>query len=145
MEKKWKYIKISRLEGGGAILKKIMVDNLQYPFAVIENNVKGDVVVKIKVMAQGEVFDAAFEHRIGYSCNQETLRLASLPKYEAAKHQRGSVTGNSRIKIPFRLKPKTKPPKINMVYKTSTKGFKTQVNVLAFEKKPETYLITLKF
>jgi len=150
MEKKKKFLKMPRLDGGKEVLKKFFKENLTYPAQALENKVEGDVIVKYKVSGLGEVFDAVVEHGIGYGCDEEALRLVSMLKYEAVKNRGVRVTSNSRMKIPFRLPRKPKPTKMNMVYTTSKKtekpsGEKKSEGGKPAEKKPETYSYTIKF
>jgi TonB family protein len=132
MEKKKKFLKLPRLDGGKEVLKKFFKENLRYPAQALENKVEGDVIVKYKVSGLGEVFEAVVEHGIGYGCDEEALRLVSLLKYEAVKNRGVRVTSNSRMKVPFRLLRKPKPAKMNMVYTA-----KTKTDIPSGEKKPE--------
>lgn len=145
MEKRKKFLKLPGLDGGREALKKFIDENLVYPPQALENNVEGDVVIKYKVSALGEVFDAVVAHGIGHGCDEEALRLVNLLKYIAVKNRGIIVTGNSRIKIPFRIKRKSKLPALNIVFKPAQKKQEKTDKESPAVKKPETYSYTIKF
>ncbi len=54
---------------------KYIKRNLKYPVSARSNNIEGEVVVKFKVLPNGELFDFRILQSLGYGCDEEAIRL----------------------------------------------------------------------
>jgi protein TonB len=55
---------------------------LKYPEPARNKKIKGKVFVKISIDQEGRVIDAKVLKGIGYGCDEEALRLASLLRFK---------------------------------------------------------------
>ena len=117
--------------GGKEAFKKFIGENLRYPAQALAKGIQGTVLLQFTVSDTGEVSDTKVLNGIGYGCDEEALRLARLLKYEKVKNRGMRLRVSHKLKIHFRL-----PPKTSVQYRYSVK--KTEQKVRKVEK-PKTY------
>ncbi len=98
-----KFLKLPTLGGKKGIIKDIVMENLIYPKAAIDNNIEGDVILSYKVNNTGDVVECKVIKGLGFGCDEEAIRLVKMLKYEEVHNRGVKVTTNNKIKIPFRL------------------------------------------
>jgi TonB family protein len=103
MEKKKKFLKLPKYEGGKQGIKKIIDENLKYPAQALENKIEGTVLLSFTVDAMGKVQTVRVVHGIGYGCDEEAARVIKLLEFEKAINKGIRVTMQYRMKIHFRL------------------------------------------
>ena len=108
------FIKLPKYLGGSATFKKFITDNLRYPKEALENKIEGVVHLKYDVNYLGEVIRAKVIKGLGYGCDEESLRLVKMLKYEKSKNRGLRVTAKMKTKINFKLK--KQPVKIKYKY-----------------------------
>ncbi|MBS4014106.1 MAG: energy transducer TonB [Bacteroidetes bacterium] len=113
-----KFLKLPTLGGKKGIIKDIVMENLIYPKAAIDNNIEGDVILSYKVNNTGDVVECKVIKGIGFGCDEEAIRLVKMLKYEEVHNRGVKVTTNNKIKIPFRLN-NDKGVSLNITYTES--------------------------
>lgn len=90
--------------GGNEAMFKFLGENIKYPKAAVDANVKGRVFLSFVVTESGEVQDIAVLKGIGYGCDAEAIRVLSLfPKWEPAKQDGVPVNVRYNLPINFQL------------------------------------------
>ena len=112
------FIKKPVYPGGRDSLKKFITANLKYPAEAVDNKIEGTVSLKYTIDYKGNVIESHIISGLGYGCDEEAKRLASLLKFEVPRSGRKvRVQFHKDLHIHFRL-PKKNPQKtVQMSYK----------------------------
>ena len=102
------FFKAPVYRGGNTALRKYIADNLVYPEEALDAGIEGTVDLTYVVDGLGKVIDAEVKSGIGYSCDEEALRLVKSLVFEKAINRGFKTTSKRTIKIHFRL-PRKKP------------------------------------
>ncbi len=79
--------------GGQPAIDILLEQDLHYPIAALEAGVKGDVVVSLHVLSDGNVQEMHVERSLSPECDAEALRLMRLVRWQASTSdsERGSA------------------------------------------------------
>jgi TonB family protein len=97
-------------EGGSASIKKLVIQNLQYPKEALESRVEGTVHLRYEINHKGIVTGAKIISGIGYGCDEEAVRLVKLLQFQIAKNRGVKAIFHKTISIHFKM-PKQVPVK----------------------------------
>lgn len=101
-------------KGGNEALRRFIQTNLKYPKEALEQKIEGVVKASYDVDGLGRVRNIKIVEGLGYGCDEETIRLIGLLKYEKAFNKRRNVTLHRTLKLDFKL-PKEKTTKQTQV------------------------------
>ena len=87
--------------GGMREWKHIVVHQMQYPYASIQNNEKGTVSLDCFITAEGELKEILFAKKVSEALDKETVRLLNLVVWEPASYGGNKVAGQVRMHIDF--------------------------------------------
>lgn len=76
------FIKQPYFKEGNEALKNFIEKNLKYPKEAFENDVQGIVIVTCDIDHKGNVIDAKIKKGIGNGCDEESIRVAKMIKFE---------------------------------------------------------------
>lgn len=82
---------------------------LRYPNAALEAGVEGTVYTEITINHKGEVTDVRVLQRLGFGCDEETVRVLKMLKFDVAKNRGVKVLFHKKIKVQFK-KPVVQAP-----------------------------------
>jgi len=139
-QKQKKFLNLPKYPGGTSAFKRFISDNLIYPEKALKNKIEGYVHVKFVVDNLGKVIDATVTKGLGYGCDEETLRLVKLLKYEKAKNRGVRVSSKIRTRILFKID--RKKSNIQVQYNTSKEK---QPEEKKDPDSPATYSYTIKY
>lgn len=100
---KKRFLNTPKYPGGSQDFKEFISRNLQYPKEAIEKGIQGSVIVGYDVHDTGEVSNLHIIKGLGYGCDEESLRLISLLKFEKVKNRGLRLKMSTRTSIHFRL------------------------------------------
>ena len=60
---------------GDSLYQQYLKEELIYPDAAQENEIEGEVILKLTISASGEIIDIKIEKSLGYGCDEEAIRL----------------------------------------------------------------------
>ncbi|MEQ8628989.1 energy transducer TonB [Ekhidna sp.] len=60
---------------GDSLYQQYLTEELIYPDAAQENEIEGEVILKLTISASGEIIDIKIEKSLGYGCDEEAIRL----------------------------------------------------------------------
>ncbi|MFI5158007.1 MAG: TonB family protein [Sphingobacteriales bacterium] len=90
--------------GGSDAFLNFLAKNIQYPVAMRENNVQGNVIVTFVVEKDGSLSNIRTLKGPGYGANQEAIRVVSLsPKWTPGNQNGRSVRVQYTVPIAFTL------------------------------------------
>lgn len=73
--------------GGMAAMKEFIMQHLKYPEEASKNNIYGHVSVKLTINHKGEVIQTEVLQGLGYGCDAEAKRVASMLKFHVDKNR----------------------------------------------------------
>jgi TonB family protein len=130
------FIKLPVYPGGQKALNDFINANRIYPEEALQNKIEGTVSVEYDVNVFGNVISTKVKHGIGYGCDEEACRLASLLKYPKHKYQGLHVVFHMKINIHFRLHQASKPvPKEQSIVYSYVEKKKTDKPVTGYKIK----------
>ncbi len=89
--------------GGMSGLKAYINQNLNYPQAAIDNNIKGTVVLEVNINTDGSIANITVSKGLGNGCDAEAMRLISTgPKWTPKVVNGKAVKSSRQIKIKFK-------------------------------------------
>lgn len=100
---KKRFLNTPKYPGGSQAFKEFISRNLQYPREAIEKGIQGSVIVGYDVRDTGEVSNLHIIKGLGYGCDEESLRLISLLKFEKVKNRGLRLKMSTKTSIHFRL------------------------------------------
>lgn len=62
---------------GDSLYRRYLEEELIYPVAAQENNIEGEVILRLTIDASGEIIDIKIMKSVGYGCDEEAKRLIS--------------------------------------------------------------------
>ncbi len=75
---------------------------LNYPGAAIDSNVSGKVILKVTILATGEIGTIEVKRSLGFGCDEEAMRLVRTgPPWRAATRDGEPVESQVRVKVVF--------------------------------------------
>jgi len=90
--------------GGNSEMYKFLGKNLKYPTAAQRANIQGKVFLSFIVEKDGSITDIETMKGIGFSCDEEAMRVVKLmPKWIAGKQNGRNVRVKFTIPVFFRL------------------------------------------
>ena len=72
-------------KGGTEALRAFISKEMQYPEEAKKHNIQGTVKLAFEVNYKGAVHHVKVISSVGYGCDEEAVRLATLLKYEVPK------------------------------------------------------------
>lgn len=118
-------------EGGSEALKKFVSENLKYPEKARNEGIQGTVKLRFEVDYKGKVHHVKVISGIGYGCDEEAIRIASLLEYKVPKTFKLKVGFQKKLNIHFRLKKEVKKPKITTtqyIYQVTSKNTESKTS-----------------
>lgn len=89
--------------GGMSGLKAYINQNLKYPQAAIDNNIKGTVVLEVNINTDGSINNITVIKGLGNGCDAEAMRLISTgPKWIPKVVNGKAEQSNRQVKIKFK-------------------------------------------
>jgi len=79
------FLKLPSYPGGNEAFRKFIQQNLKYPQEAQTKKIEGVVLIEYEVDDMGNVHNPIVVNGIGYGCDEETIRLAKLLKYQKLK------------------------------------------------------------
>lgn len=73
--------------GGMTAMKEFIMQHLKYPEEASKNNIFGHVSVKLTINHKGEVIQTEVLQGLGYGCDAEAKRVASMLKFHVDKNR----------------------------------------------------------
>ena len=94
-------------EGGVQALMTYLGENIRYPMAAQKANVQGRVFVSFVVTKKGDIADGTILKGIGFSCDEEAIRVVSrMPNWKPGSQSGIPVNVRYNLPINFQLKEK---------------------------------------
>lgn len=87
--------------GGKNAMSTFIKQHLKYPEEAQKLGIKGIVQVKITISSAGNVIDAEVKHSLGHGCDEESIRVAKLLKFEVPKNRGVKVKFFRRVNFGF--------------------------------------------
>lgn len=126
MKKKRKaehFIKKPTYKGGPKAMLDFIKKNLKYPAVAFEARVEGTVRLRIEIDYKGSVSSSHIISSIGYGCDEEAQRVASLLKFEVPKTRKLRASFNKTLNFHFKLpKPTDKQEEQTLTYTIKPKS-----------------------
>ncbi len=97
------FLRISTFPGGKEAYLKFISDNIVYPEQALANMVEGTVYLVYTVNNIGEIVDVEVTKGIGYGCDEESVRVIRLLRYEPARNRGLKMKVEMKTKIHFKL------------------------------------------
>lgn len=102
-------IKLAEPTGGRKAYDKYLDDNVRYPQQVLDNKVKGRVVIEFTVRVDGSVDEFNILKRLGYGCEEEVIRLVKDgPTWHPTRKDNTPVESTVRVRMKFNGEKKRK-------------------------------------
>ncbi|MBK7761794.1 MAG: TonB family protein [Bacteroidetes bacterium] len=96
---------MAEFPGGENALMKFLSQNIKYPNAARENNIKGRVFVEFIVHTDGSIYGIKVLRGIGFGCDEEVIRVVkSMPKWMPAKMNGKPVAMRYKLPVMFAMK-----------------------------------------
>ena len=96
-----------KFEGGMEALMTYLGENIRYPAAAQKANVQGRVFVSFVVTKKGDIADVTILKGIGFSCDEEAIRVVSrMPNWKPGSQSGIPVNVRYNLPINFQLKEK---------------------------------------
>ena len=130
------FLKLPSYPGGNEAFRKFIQQNLKYPQEAQTKKIEGVVLIEYEVDDMGNVHNPIVVNGIGYGCDEETIRLAKLLKYQKVKNRGIRVKAKIKTKISFKL------PSSNISYNYTVKKSEEKENKNSGEK---SYNYTIKY
>lgn len=142
-EKKDKdFVKTAYYEGGRAAMDAFFKKELKYPAEALASKTEGTVTIRYTVDYKGKVIEANVISGIGHGCDEESLRLVRLLRFNIPEDGKIKSKYSRKLNIHFRLpgSPAVLPP----TKKGSLPAGNLQVNYQVTVKPPAPALVTVK-
>jgi TonB family protein len=81
------FLHMPEYPGGLTAMKEFIMQHLKYPEEASKNNIFGHVSVKLTINHKGEVIQTEVLQGLGYGCDAEAKRVASLLKFHVDKNR----------------------------------------------------------
>jgi TonB family protein len=81
------FLHMPEYPGGLTAMKEFIMQHLKYPEEASKNNIYGHVSVKLTINHKGEVILTEVLQGLGYGCDAEAKRVASLLKFHVDKNR----------------------------------------------------------
>lgn len=95
-------IKLAEPTGGRKAYDKYLDDNVRYPQQVLDNKVKGRVVIEFTVRVNGSVDEFNILKKLGYGCEEEVIRLVKEgPAWHPTTKDNSPVESTVRVRMKF--------------------------------------------
>ncbi len=93
-----------RPEKGNRAYKRYLKRNLNYPETAKENNIAGEVTLRLTITTDGRIGNIEVVQSLGYGCDQEAIRLVREgPKWLPAMAGNQAVNATVTVTVPFKL------------------------------------------
>lgn len=99
------FIEKTYYPGGGKAMAAFIAKHLKYPQEALDNRIEGKVTLELDIDKNGRVIRTRVKSGLGYGCDEEAQRLASLMRFSATKNKKVRVEFHKTIHIPFQLPP----------------------------------------
>lgn len=84
--------------------RNYMQSNLNYPELAIDYGIKGEVILLLSILQNGQVDTAEVLEGIGFGCDEEAIRLVlNMPIYSPATYEGIPVGSKIKMIVRFRL------------------------------------------
>lgn len=104
------FIKNPVYEGGLKAMRAFISQHKKYPKEALKEKIEGTVYLKYTIDYKGKVIDAKVLKSLGHGCDEESIRIVKLLKFNVPKNRGIKVKFFKNIQIHFRLpKEKEKP------------------------------------
>lgn len=85
--------------------EKYLEENINYPDAAKENQIKGTVVLDLVISTEGVIEDITVRKSLGYGCDIEAIRLINEgPKWVPAQRNGVNVADTVKVRVRFNLR-----------------------------------------
>lgn len=101
--KKRNFLNLPKYPGGNKAMREFISENVRYPQAAIDARIEGFVIVGYEILDTGEVINPHIMRGLGYGCDEESIRVISLLRFEKVKNRGLRVRTSTRTRINFRL------------------------------------------
>ncbi len=81
------FLHMPEYPGGMNAMKEFIMQHLKYPEEASKNNIFGHVSVKLTINHKGEVIQTEVLQGLGYGCDAEAKRVASMLKFHVDKNR----------------------------------------------------------
>ncbi|MEQ6167960.1 energy transducer TonB [Ekhidna sp. MALMAid0563] len=89
---------------GDSLYQQYLKQELIYPDAAQENEIEGEVILKLTISASGEIIDIKIEKSLGYGCDEEAIRLIEEgPGWVPGNKDGSTVESTITVHVNFRL------------------------------------------
>ncbi len=89
-------------EEGLKAYRSYLERELNYPRTAIDSNVSGKVILKVAILATGEIGTIEVKRSLGFGCDEEAMRLVRTgPPWRAATRDGEPVESQVRVKVVF--------------------------------------------
>lgn len=96
---------MAEFPGGEDALMKYLGQNIKYPKAAREHDIKGRVFVEFIVQKDGSIYGIKILRGIGYGCDEEVVRVVkAMPKWIPAKMNGKPVAMRYKLPVMFAMK-----------------------------------------
>ncbi len=93
-----------RPEKGNRAYRRYLKRNLNYPETAKENNIAGEVTLRLTITTDGRIGTIEVVQSLGYGCDQEAIRLVREgPKWLPAMAGNQAVNATVTVTVPFKL------------------------------------------
>lgn len=76
---------------------------LQYPIEAVQHGIEGSVIIQVTIDSSGSPLNPRILKGLGYSCNEEAIRLLLSAKYLPAVFRGKNVKTQINFRIKFKL------------------------------------------
>jgi len=122
---------MQRMSASSNEMSKFIQKHLKYPSKAKENNIEGNVYVRLTLDAKGKVTDAMIKEDIGYGCGEEAVKVVKMmPNWIPATKDGKKVASTHTFPISFKLKSdeKNKSGKLLDIRSLIDSGSKLKIN-----------------
>ncbi len=89
--------------GGEEEFQKYLTENLVYPQAATDNEIRGTVILELIISSTGEIINIETKRSLGYGCDEEAIRLVREgPKWNPARKNGTNEVDTVRIRVRFK-------------------------------------------
>ena len=98
-----KFIKKPNYPGGSDAFKRFISENLRYPPEALAAGIQGSVLAGYDILDTGAVENIKIIKGIGYGCDEETVRIISLLRFEKVKNRGLRLKVSTKTTIHFHI------------------------------------------
>jgi TonB family protein len=107
-KKKTKFVYQPEYPGGPKELTKFLYTQLRYPKEAFDANIEGTVYLEYDIDYQGLVTAVRILKGLGHGCDEESIRVAKMLKFDVARNRGIHVLFHQKLRVQFK-KPKEQP------------------------------------